>query len=273
MDIPGLFSVTGKVVVVTGGGKGIGLMISTAFVSAGCKVYIISRDLKSLQATADSLNKLSQTKGNIGQCIALQADLQKLDHIEKVVKEIESKEKAIHVLVNNSGANWGEELASYPDAAFTKVVNLNLQRVFTLTQKLLPLLMKGAVRAQDGSFSDPARIINIGSVDGIRVPSLETYAYSASKAALHHLSKVLAVRLGPEGITSNAIAAGPFETKMMKATLEAGRESIVGANPMLRIGTPEDIGALCIFLSARSGSYVNGAIIPLDGGVVIAGKL
>jgi NAD(P)-dependent dehydrogenase (short-subunit alcohol dehydrogenase family) len=147
------------------------------------------------------------------------------------------------------------------------VLTLNLQRVFTITQLVTPLLEKAA------ESGDPSRIINIGSVDGLRVPALETFAYSSSKAGLHHLSRVLAFHLGRRNITSNTVACGPFESKMMAATLAKFKESIESNIPLGRIGTPEDVAGTCLFLSSRAGQYVNGATITLDGGSVIAAKL
>jgi NAD(P)-dependent dehydrogenase (short-subunit alcohol dehydrogenase family) len=173
----------------------------------------------------------------------------------------------LHVLVNNSGSNWGAPYEEYPDKAWVRVLTLNLQRVFTVTQLLTPMLEDTAT---DG---DPGRVINIGSVDGLRVPELETFAYSASKAGLHHLSRVLAHHLGKRNITSNTIACGPFESKMMAATLEKFREMIEGSIPLGRIGSPQDVAGTCLWLSSRAGSYVNGATVALDGGAVIAAKM
>ncbi|GAA5833146.1 hypothetical protein JCM3766R1_001417 [Sporobolomyces carnicolor] len=269
-----LFSVKGKVVVVTGGGKGIGRMISEGYVKAGAaKVYISSRDAKSLEAAANEMNKLPGVNGN--PCVAIAADLATLEGVESLVKEIAKREKHVNVLVNNSGNNWGQSYAEYPDQAWNRVLGLNLHRVFTLTQKLTPLLEASlpADANKEGPWEDPARIINIGSIDGLRVPALETFAYSASKAGLHHMSRVLALHLGSRGITSNTIACGPFQSKMMKATLEAAGEAIVAGVPLHRIGSPEDVAGTCIFLSSRAGSYVNGATITLDGGSVVSAKL
>ena len=173
----------------------------------------------------------------------------------------------LHILVNNSGSNWGEPYATYPSAAWDRVLNLNLKRVFQLTQAVTPLL------AAASSPEDPARIINIGSVDGLRVPSLETFAYSASKAGLHHMSRVLAAHLGPKGITSNTIACGPFESKMMKATLEKFKDVIEGGVPLGRIGSPLDVAGTCVYLGSRAGAWVNGATIALDGGALVSAKL
>ncbi|GAA6039161.1 hypothetical protein JCM8097_000442 [Rhodosporidiobolus ruineniae] len=264
-----LFSVKGKVVLVTGGGKGVGWGITNGYMRAGAaRVYIASRDEKSLQQAADEFNK----KGYEGKCIPLAANLATLEGCEGLAKELEKREKCLHVLVNNSGNNWGAPFDEYPDAAWNRVLGLNVHRVFTLTQKLTPLL-EASLPSKEGPWEDPARIIMIGSVDGVRVPSLETYAYSASKAALHQLSRVLASQLGKRGITCNALACGPFESKMMAATLAAGRDHIVSSIPLARIGTPDDVAGACIFLSSRGGAYVNGAIIALDGGSLVAGKL
>lgn len=257
-----LFDVKDKVVLVTGGGRGIGEMIAEGYVSNGAKVYIASRDIKACEATAQRLNKQGP-----GKCIALAADLSKYEDIVKLVGELSKREETLNVLVNNSGANWGAPLDEYPDAAFQKVMNLNINRVFTLTQKALPLLR--AAQKKDGV----ARIINIGSVNGVDPPALETYAYSSSKAALHHLSRVLASRLGPEGITVNTLACGPFQSKMMKETLEKNKDSILSGVPLGRIGTPEDVAGVCLFLSGRAGAYTTGATIPVDGGSLVKAKL
>lgn len=266
LNTSNLFDVSGKVVLVTGGSRGIGKMIATGFVSNGAKVYISSRSAKDCEATAEELNTIGP-----GKCIPLPADLQKLSDVERLVKELSEKENSLNVLVNNAGASWGETVDEYPDAAFTKLLTLNVQRVFTLTQKCLPLLRAAAISGgtSGGAYKDPARIINIGSVEGLSVPNHETYAYSASKAALHHLSRSLAGRLGLEGITSNTIACGPFESKMMAHTLQTLGEVIKARIPLRRIGTPEDVAGTALFLSSRAGAYVNGATIALDGGSLV----
>lgn len=169
--------------------------------------------------------------------------------------------------MNNSGSNWGESYSTYPSTAWDRVLTLNLKRVFQLTQSVTPLLEAAS------QPTDPSRIINIGSVDGLRVPALETFAYSASKAGLHHLSRVLASHLGPKGITSNTIACGPFESKMMKATLEQFKDVIESGVPLGRIGNPQDVAGTCIWLGSKAGGWVNGATIALDGGMVVASKL
>jgi NAD(P)-dependent dehydrogenase (short-subunit alcohol dehydrogenase family) len=185
-----------------------------------------------------------------------------------MVAELSKRETKLDVLVNNSGSNWGANYAEYPDSAWTRVLTLNLTRVFTITQLLTPLLEAGA-----GNGTSPSRVINIGSVDGLSVPTLETFAYSASKAGLHHLSRVLANHLGKRNITSNTIACGPFESKMMAETLKNFKESIEASIPLGRIGTPQDVAGTCLFLSGRAGAYVNGATIALDGGSLVGSRL
>ncbi|KAJ1849088.1 hypothetical protein LPJ73_003817 [Coemansia sp. RSA 2703] len=263
MDIQSLFSVKDKVVVVTGGGSGIGLMISTGFVKNGAKVYITSRKAQVLTKTAEALNAMGP-----GSCIPLACDLQDYAQTQELASKLASLEpQGINVLVNNSGATWGENnLADYPDKAWTKLMTLNVQRVFTLTQLLLPLLEKKA------SKTDPASVVNIGSIDGLKVPALITPAYAASKAAVHHLTRVLAANLGEKNITVNAIAPGPFQSHMMKATLESAHDVIVSRIPLRRIGSPEDMAASCIYLASRGGAYVNGVVITVDGGSIIGNQ-
>jgi len=269
MDIPSLFNVKDKVILVTGGAKGLGLMISTAFVANGARVYISSRDSAACTATATSLTTLGP-----GTAIALPADLSSASECARLATELSSREKALHVLVNNSGANWGESYDAFPDAAWTKVLTLNLQRVFTLTQALTPLLEAAGQASKEGDIvTDPGRVIHIGSIDGIRVPTLSTFAYSASKAGLHHLSRHLAVELGPRGITSNTLACGPFPSKMMAATLQNFGDEIKGANPLGRIGMPQDAGGACLFLASKASAFVNGATLTLDGGVSLMAKI
>ncbi|KAJ2850484.1 hypothetical protein IWW36_001864 [Coemansia brasiliensis] len=258
MLVSELFSVKNKVVLVTGGGSGIGLMISRGFVRNGAKVYIASRKGKVLEKAAQEL-----TQEGPGECIALPCDLQDYSQVRQLSDKLYSSEPdGIDVLVNNSGATWGSpSIEEYPDSAFTKVLTLNVQRVFTLTQLLVPLLEKRGQR-------EPARVINVGSIDGISVPALVTPAYAASKAAVHHLTRVLGSLLGPRNITCNAVAPGPFESHMMKATLEMFHDVIVERIPLRRIGRPQDIAGICIYLASSAGAYINGAVIPVDGGAL-----
>ncbi|KAI8095619.1 hypothetical protein BDF21DRAFT_11192 [Thamnidium elegans] len=258
MNYNQLFDVKGKVVLVTGGSRGIGEMIATGFVAAGAKVYISSRSVEACEKVAAELS----LKGP-GQCISIPANLAKLEEVHRLVAELSKKEDHLDVLVNNAGATWGETFSDYPDEAFDKIVTLNLKRVFSLTQACYELLKAKA------TTSNPSSVINIGSVDGIRAPVQETYAYSASKAGLHQLTRHLAGRLGEEGILVNAIAPGPFQSKMMKATLDAFGDVIISKVPVGRIGSAEDIAGTCIYLASRAGNYTNGALITVDGGVTI----
>jgi NAD(P)-dependent dehydrogenase (short-subunit alcohol dehydrogenase family) len=253
-------------------------MISEGYVRNGAKVYISSRDAKACEDVAKELTAIGP-----GKCYAIAADFYKESECKKLADELKKRETQLHVLVNNSGSNWGAPYDEYPDAAWVRVLTLNLQRVFTITQLVTPLLEAA------GKSGQPARVINIGSVDGLKVPSLETFAYSSSKAGLHHLSRVLANHLGRRNITyvysgftpcpklttrrSNTIACGPFQSKMMKATLEKFQASMEANIPLGRIGTPEDVAGTCLFLSSRAGAYVNGATITLDGGSVIGSRL
>lgn len=252
-------------------------MISEGFVRNGAKVYISSRDSAACDKAASELNALAQKTSSGGSAVALPADLSSEAECTRLAAELSKREpQGLHVLINNSGATWGAAYDEYPDNAWTKLLTLNLHRVFTLTQKLTPLLEKAA-KKMEGSSSDvvidPARVIHIGSIDGLRVPLLPTYAYSASKAGLHHLSRHMAVELGPRGITSNTLACGPFPSKMMAATLRDMGEEIKAANPLGRIGTPEDAAGACLFLASRAGAFVNGATVTLDGGVALMSKI
>ena len=249
-----LFSVTGKSVLVTGGSRGIGFMIARGFVEAGAKVYISSRKAEVCARVATDLSRA-------GTCVPIAADLSTDAGVRHLATEIARCEPALNVLVNNAGANWGAPYAEYPESAWDKVFDLNVKSIFFLTRELTPLLEKGA---QPG---DPARVINIGSIDGIKPPLLETYAYSASKAAVHHMTRVLARTLALQGITVNAVAPGPFESKMMAATLERFKDAIVATCPLGRIGEPEDMAGIAIYLASRAGAYVTGAVIPVDGGI------
>jgi NAD(P)-dependent dehydrogenase (short-subunit alcohol dehydrogenase family) len=249
-----LFSIEGKVALVTGGSRGIGEMIARGFVLSGARVYISSRKARVCEEVAAELSK-------VGTCVALPADLSSRDEAQRLAAELAAREPALHILVNNAGANWGAPLEEYPDEAWDKVLALNVKGVFHLTVAVLAQLEAAA------SAEDPARVINIGSIDGIQVPTLETYAYSASKAAVHQLTRVLARKLAPRDITVNAIAPGPFESKMMAATLEAFGDAIAAGCPRKRIGTAEDMAGTAIYLASRAGAYVTGAVIPVDGGI------
>jgi NAD(P)-dependent dehydrogenase (short-subunit alcohol dehydrogenase family) len=249
-----LFSVTGKVALVTGGSRGIGLMIARGFVEAGARVYISSRKAEVCDEVAAELSK-------VGECTSLPADLATEDGCIDLAQRVAEREDALHVLVNNAGATWGAPIEEFPASAFDKVLDLNVKAPFFLTRALLPLLQKAATP------DDPARVVNIGSIDGIQVPALETYSYSASKAAVHQLTRHLARRLGPMNITVNAVAPGPFESKMMAETLRVAGDAIARSSPLGRIGRPDDMAGVAIYLASRAGAYVTGAVIPVDGGI------
>jgi len=249
-----LFSLTGKVALVTGGSRGIGLMIARGYVEAGAKVYISSRKADVCDAVAAQL-----CEGG-GECVPLPADLSTESECRRLADEIIDREPRLDILVNNAGATWGAPLENFDDAAWDRVLAINVKGVFHLTKFLTPRLQAS------GADGDPARVINIGSIDGIRVPIMDTYSYSASKAAVHQLTRHLARRLAPK-VTVNAIAPGPFESKMMKATLETFGDQIVESSPLKRIGRPDDMAGAAIFLASRAGAYLTGAIIPVDGGM------
>jgi NAD(P)-dependent dehydrogenase (short-subunit alcohol dehydrogenase family) len=250
----GLFDISGKSALVTGGSRGIGLMIARGFVEAGARVYISSRKASVGDEVAAELSK-------IGTCVSLPADLSNDDECDRLAAEVTALEPKLDILVNNAGATWGAPLAEYPADAWDKVMTLNAKAPFLLTRALLPALEAA------GTPEDPARVINIGSIDGIQVPIMETYAYSTSKAAIHQLTRHLARQLGPRNITVNAVAPGPFESKMMAATLRDFRDMIERSSPLGRIGRPDDMAGVAIYLASRAGAYVTGAVIPVDGGI------
>jgi NAD(P)-dependent dehydrogenase (short-subunit alcohol dehydrogenase family) len=251
-----LFSVAGKVALVTGGSRGIGRMIAQGYVENGATVYVSSRKRDVCDAVAGELSKF-------GTCHSLPADLATEAEAKRLAAELAAREPKLHILVNNAGANWGAPLAEYPDAAWDKVLALNVKAIFHLTRACLPQLEAAATP------DDPARVINIGSIDGLHVPLLETYAYSASKAGVHHLTRVLANRLAAKHITVNAVAPGPFESKMMAETLRNFGDAIKASCPLGRIGTPEDMAGVAIYLASRAGAYLTGTVIPVDGGITI----
>lgn len=246
----GLFDVDGKVALVTGGTSGIGQMIARGLVQAGARVYVSSRK-------ADACAAAEAETGAVG----IPADLSSEDECVRLASEIGAREERLHLLVNNAGATWGAPLEEFPAHAWDKVLDLNLKAPFFLTRAFLPLLEAAA------SVDDPGRVINIGSIDGLRVPESPNYSYSASKAAVHQLTRVLAKDLGPKRITVNAIAPGPFPSRMMRATLEEAGEEIAESAPLGRLGQPSDVVGATLFLAAAAGSYVTGAIIPVDGGI------
>ena len=249
-----LFDLTGKVAVVTGGTRGIGLMMARGLLQAGASVYISSRKPEAGEAAAKELSQY-------GVVLSVPADLSREEECVRLAAEVDRNEERVHVLVNNAGTNWGAPLEEFPAHGWDKVVDLNLKTPFYLTRAFLPLL------EADGTADDPARVINVGSIDGLQVPPFQTYSYSASKAGLHQLTRVLARELGPRHITVNAVAPGPFESKMMAVTLAERGEEIAAASPLGRIGRPDDMAGVVVFLGGRGSAYVTGAVIPVDGGI------
>ena len=248
-----LFSVSGKRVVITGGTSGIGLMMARAFVAGGAEVIVASRKADACAATEAELSA-------IGSCVAIPADLSTEDGCRGLASAVAERWDSLDVLINNAGATWGAPLADHDERAWEKVLAVNVKGVAHLTRFLVPLLQVS------GTADSPSRIINVGSINGLTPPPMDTFAYSASKAAVHQLSRHLAKSLAPT-ITVNAIAPGPFESRMMAATLEAFGDHIAAGVPLKRIGSPDDIAGAAIFLSSRAGAYVTGAVLPVDGGM------
>lgn len=249
------FSIGGKAALITGGSRGIGLMIARSYVERGATVYVSSRKAAVCENVASELSKL-------GTCIALPADLSRMDEVERVANELKKREQKLDVLINNAGATWGSTIDDFPEKGWDKVMDLNVKSIFFLTQALLPLLDNAA------SVDDPARVINIGSIDGLHLSLFDNFSYSASKAALHHLTKMTASHLASRNITVNAIAPGPFATPMMAPMIEKMGNEIKAAIPLDRLGEAADIAGVAVFLAARASAYITGTVIPVDGGIM-----
>lgn len=256
-----LFSIAGKIALVTGGARGLGLAITEAYVRGGARVYIASRNEA---ACAETVERLADS----GECIALTADLSNKDEIKTLASTLKEREPALHVLVNNSGKTWGAPLAEFPYEQWEKITSINLAAPFELTRQLLEPLQAA------GKAKDPARIINIGSVAGETTDNIHAYSYAASKAALHQVTRVLAGELAQKNITVNAIAPGWFPTKMSAFIMNDNNLSreMLATIPLNRFGEPEDIAGLALFLATRAGAYMTGNVIPLDGGQLVRPK-
>jgi len=266
MNLENLFSIKGKVAVVTGGSRGIGEMIAAGFLANGAKVYISSRKADACHATA---KRLVEKFG--GECVGLPANLAELSGVDTLTQELKSREQQVDILVNNAGVSWGAGLEEFPEIGWDKVMNTNVKGVFFLTQRLLPLLEAGATP------EDPARVINVGSIDGIKTPVFDTFSYGPSKAAVHALTRQLASHLVKRNIIVNAIAPGPFPTWMLSTGVGGGGDveatdwdAVGRVNPRGRVGTPEDIAGLAIFLSSRAGAFTVGEVISCDGGTLVS---
>ncbi len=261
-----LFSVRGKVALVTGGSRGIGEMIAAGLLANGATVYISSRKADACDATA---SRLQETYGST--CVSLPADLSTLDGIESLVAAFTEREDHLDILVNNAGVSWGAPIEEFPEKGWDKVFDTNVKGVFFLTQKLL-----GALEAR-ATVEDPSRVINIGSIDGIRTPVFDTHSYGPSKAAVHALTKQMAAKLVKRHILVNAIAPGPFPTWMLSTGVGTGGDvdgtdwdAVGKMTPRGRVGSPEDIAGLTIFLASRAGAYTVGEVITCDGGAVVS---
>lgn len=260
-----LFSLNGKTALVTGGATGIGRMAAEALVRAGARVLIASRKGDACEAVAAQLNELDAP----GTAEGFAGDVGSAEGIDAIVAEVKSRAETLDILMNNSGITWGAPMGQFPHEAWEKVMNVNVAGVFDLTQKLLPMLMAS------GTADDPARVINVGSVMGEIPMGDGAYSYSASKAAVMHLSKIMAKELAGYNITVNSLAPGPFVSRMTAfATADEEKRGKVGSDvPLGRVGRDEDIAGCMLFLCGRGGAYVTGAVIPVSGGInVMSGR-
>ncbi len=252
-----LFNVSNKVVVVTGGSRGIGEMITSGFLANGSRVYITARKEEALISKAEELSKKYDCN-----CIPVSGDISNTEGIDALVNFLNDAEPdGIDFLINNAGAAWGAKYDDFPESGWDKVIDLNLKTPFFLTQKLTPSLEK------KGTPEDPSRVVNIASIDGLHVPMMETYSYTASKSGIIHLTKHLAKTLVNRNIIVNAIAPGPFDSHMLGKAVNFDYSFIAESVPRKRIGTPEDIAGLCMYLCSRAGAYTIGETITCDGGL------
>ncbi len=259
MNIEHLFGLKGKVALVTGGSRGIGFMIARGLLEAGAKVYITARKA---QACEQAANELAAW----GECIALPTDVTAEADRQVLVRRLAADGGQLHILVNNAGTAWGQPYSEYSQAGFAKVMETNVNAVFCLTRDLTPLL------EQSAAAQDPARVINIGSMEGLHIPTVHSegnYAYTSSKAAVHHLTRHLAVELGPRGISVNAVAPGFFPSRMTGHIVAEQLQQVEENAPLGRIGKPEEMAGVAVYLASRAGAYTNGAVIPVDGGTSI----
>ena len=254
MKIEDLFSVRGKVALVTGGSRGLGEMIARAYVENGAKVNITARRAEACDALASELSR-------IGECVSIPADLSRMEEIDRLSAELRKHERKLDILVNNAGASWGASFAEFPENGWDKVMDLNVKSVFFLTQRLLDLLQAAA------TSETWSRVINIGSIEGMRSSHLEAYSYAASKAGVNHLTRIMAKFLAPRHIAVNAIAPGYFPSKMTAAIEEEGQREVVENAPMKRMGNADDMAGIALYLASRASGFVCGAVIPVDGGL------
>lgn len=251
-----LFDVSGRTVLVTGGARGIGLMVAEGLLRSGVTVLLSTRK-------ADAAEEARQQLSPLGTVHTIAADISTEDGCRELAEKVGEYTDHLDGLVNNAGATWGATFDEFPPAAWDKVLGVNVKTPFVLAQLLRPLLEAGS---DNGTGGGPSRIINIGSIDGLAVPNYENYSYSASKAAVHHITRHMAATLAPS-ILVNAIAPGPFPTKMMKWVIDEHGDEMNKANPLGRLGRAEDIDGLVTFLLSPASSFITGTTIPLDGGL------
>ncbi|KAI4206038.1 MAG: hypothetical protein LQ346_001348 [Caloplaca aetnensis] len=266
-DFKNIFSLDGKVAVVTGGSRGLGLHAASGLLQAGCsKVYITSRKLAACDSACAALNALPNKRPD-AKAISVPADISKMSGVEMLVEEVQKTTDHVDILFANAGATWGEMFDTHPDHAFAKVMDLNVKSVFNTIRLFAPLLQKKATQ------DEPSRVIVTASVAGLGIGHLgehATFGYSASKAAVIHLTRNLAVELGPRNILCNSIAPGFFPSKMASGLmkLEGGEAKMAQMNPNGRLGKPEDVAAAVVYLASRASSHINGGNIVLDGGML-----
>jgi len=266
LSLNALFSLEGKIVLVTGGSRGIGEMIAAGFLANGATVYISSRKADVCDATAA---RLADEHG--GTCVSIPADLATIEGIDVLTAALREREARLDVLVNNAGASWGASIDEFPENGWDKVMDTNVKGVFFLTQRLLPLLEAAATPEA------PARVVNIGSIDGLRPPVFDTWSYGPSKAAVHALTRQMGAVLVKRNVLVNAIAPGPFPTWMLSTGVGTGGdvegtdwEALGRTQPRGRVGTPEDIAGTALFLASRAGAFTVGEVITCDGGMVVS---
>lgn len=254
-----LFDLNGKTALVTGGNRGIGLMMSRGLLQAGASVIISGRKADACEAAVAELS-------SYGSVEAITADLSSVSATQELAQAVSERVGTLDILVNNAGATWGAGFDDFPETAWDKVMDVNAKAPFYLTQACLPLL------EASGSAHDPARVVNIGSIDGMRVPQFDSFSYSASKAAIHQITRMLAKHLGPRHITVNAIAPGPFPSKMMTAIIDEFEDELVASSPLGRIGRADDMAGAVVYLTSRAGSWLTGVVLPVDGGIFTTGS-
>lgn len=256
LRIENLFSVTGKTVVITGGSRGIGEMIARAYVENGARVILTSRKAADVEGLAAELGDAAT---------AIPADLSQMAEIDRFAEALRRVTAQVHILFNNAGASWGAPFDDFPEVGWDKVMDINVKSVFFLTQRLMPLLQAAA------TADDNARVINIGSIDGQHVSPIETYSYAASKAAVLHLTRMMAKNLAARNVTVNAIAPGYFPSRMTAGIADRIESESLKVTPMARWGNAHDMAGVSLFLGSRASSYMCGSVLTVDGGYTTTG--